>query len=72
MIFDRMLGMFSIDMGIDLGTCNTLVCVKGQGIWVGSARAFIDGGNRDPIMVYSAWWLLNAQERAMLQVMGKL
>src|SRR3569832_1389859 len=24
--------MFSIDMGIDLGTCNTLVCVKGQGI----------------------------------------
>ena len=32
MIFDRFLGMFSIDMGIDLGTCNTLVCVKGQGI----------------------------------------
>src|SRR5271155_3174888 len=26
--------MFSIDMGIDLGTCNTLVCVKGQGIVV--------------------------------------
>src|SRR5258707_4212815 len=24
--------MFSLDMGIDLGTCNTLVCVKGQGI----------------------------------------
>jgi aminoglycoside phosphotransferase (APT) family kinase protein len=47
-------------------------CVKGQGIWVGSARTFIDGGNRDPIMVFSAWWLLNAQERAMLQVMGKL
>lgn len=32
MIFDSILGMFSIDMGIDLGTCNTLVCVKGQGI----------------------------------------
>ena len=32
MIFDRFLGMFSIDMGIDLGTCNTLVCVKGEGI----------------------------------------
>ncbi len=47
-------------------------CVKGQGIWVGSARAFIDGGNRDPIMVYSAWWLLSAQERAMLKVMGKV
>src|SRR2546430_3349502 len=24
--------MFSIDMGIDLGTCNTLVCIKGEGI----------------------------------------
>ena len=47
-------------------------CVKGQGIWVGSARAFIDGGNKEPIMVYPAWWLLNAQDRAILQVMGRL
>lgn len=27
-----MLGLFSVDMGIDLGTCNTLVAVRGQGI----------------------------------------
>ncbi|NQU75249.1 MAG: rod shape-determining protein [Planctomycetes bacterium] len=27
-----MLGLFSSDMGIDLGTSNTLVCVRGQGI----------------------------------------
>ena len=26
------LGLFSLDMGIDLGTCNTLVCVRGQGV----------------------------------------
>ncbi len=32
MIFDSLFGMFSVDMGIDLGTCNTLVCVKGEGI----------------------------------------
>lgn len=32
MIFDSLMGVFSLDMGIDLGTCNTLVCVKGQGI----------------------------------------
>ncbi len=32
MILDSLLGMFSMDMGIDLGTCNTLVCVRGQGI----------------------------------------
>ena len=31
MIFDSLLGAFSVDMGIDLGTCNTLVCVKGEG-----------------------------------------
>ncbi len=32
MIFESILGLFSMDMGIDLGTCNTLVCVRGQGI----------------------------------------
>jgi len=30
--FDRFLNLFSVDMGIDLGTCNTLVSVRGQGI----------------------------------------
>lgn len=32
MLFDRFLGLFAVDMGIDLGTCNTLVAVRGQGI----------------------------------------
>ncbi len=32
MIFDKILGLFSNDMGIDLGTANTLVHVKGRGI----------------------------------------
>ncbi|OGP09256.1 MAG: rod shape-determining protein [Deltaproteobacteria bacterium GWA2_45_12] len=32
MIFDFILGMFSNDLGIDLGTANTLVYVKGKGI----------------------------------------
>ena len=31
-MLDKLLGFFSIDMGIDLGTCNTLVAVRGQGI----------------------------------------
>jgi len=31
-MLDRLLGLFSVDMGIDLGTCNTLVAVRGQGI----------------------------------------
>lgn len=29
---DRVLGLFSNDIGIDLGTANTLVYVKGRGI----------------------------------------
>ncbi len=32
MWYERLLGAFSVDMGIDLGTCNTLVAVRGQGI----------------------------------------
>ena len=32
MILNSLLGLFSVDMGIDLGTCNTLVCVRGQGV----------------------------------------
>jgi rod shape-determining protein MreB len=32
MLFDKLLGLFSLDMGIDLGTANTLVCVRGEGI----------------------------------------
>lgn len=32
MILDILLGLFSTDMGIDLGTANTLVYVKGKGI----------------------------------------
>ena len=47
-------------------------CVKGQAIWVSSARAWLDGANRDPILVYPAWALINAQDRAALHVMGRL
>ena len=32
MIFDQIIGFFSSDMGIDLGTANTLVLVKDKGI----------------------------------------
>jgi rod shape-determining protein MreB len=32
MVTQRLLGWFSVDVGIDLGTCNTLVCVRGEGI----------------------------------------
>jgi rod shape-determining protein MreB len=31
-VFDKLFGMFSIDMGIDLGTANTVVCVRDKGV----------------------------------------
>lgn len=31
-MLDTILGWFSKDMGIDLGTCNTLVCIRNEGI----------------------------------------
>jgi rod shape-determining protein MreB len=52
-LFDSILGLFAVDMGIDLGTCNTLVCVKGEGIvlnepsvvavWKGTNRVLQNG-----------------------------
>ena len=47
-------------------------CVKGQGIWVSSAKAWADGKNQDPILIVSAWRLLNSQDRAALELMGRL
>jgi rod shape-determining protein MreB len=32
LLFDNVMSWISVDMGIDLGTCNTLVCVRGEGI----------------------------------------
>jgi rod shape-determining protein MreB len=31
-VLDRLWSLFSLDMGIDLGTANTLVCLRGKGI----------------------------------------
>jgi rod shape-determining protein MreB len=45
---DRLSGLFSFDMGIDLGTANTLVCVKDEGIVLNepSVVAVRKGSNR--------------------------
>ena len=58
------LGRFSVDMGIDLGTANTLVCVRGRGIILnepsvvavkkGTNEVLLDGmavGNTDKAML---------------------
>jgi aminoglycoside phosphotransferase (APT) family kinase protein len=47
-------------------------CVKGQGIWVSSAREYQTGKNQDPVLALAAWMQMNSQDRAALELMGKL
>ena len=46
-------------------------CIKGQGIWISSAKAWTDGTNREPILAFSTWRLLNSQDRAVLALMER-
>lgn len=48
------------------------MCIKGQGIWNSFANAWATGGAPVTIYAYAAWWLRNAQDRAMLELMDKL
>jgi len=46
--------------------------IKGQAIWVSSAREFTEGKNQDLILALSAWLVGNAQDRALLHTLGRL
>ena len=46
--------------------------VKGLGIWVSSAKEYADGANHDPVLAFTGWWLTNAQDRAILETLGRL
>ncbi|WP_456323531.1 rod shape-determining protein [Hydrogenimonas sp.] len=46
MIFDKLIGLFSNDMAIDLGTANTLVLVKGEGIIINEPSVVAIQSNR--------------------------
>ena len=48
-------------------------CVKAQGIWNACAHVWTAGtGASEIIHAYAAWWLHNAQDKATLELMGKL
>ncbi len=51
-MFERLFGMFSADMAIDLGTANTLVYVKGRGIVLNepSVVAILDNKGRKTVL----------------------
>ena len=53
--FDWLLGYFSLDIGIDLGTANTLVNVKGKGIVINEPSwVAINKRTREPIAIGAA------------------
>ena len=51
-IFGNMMGMWSTDMAIDLGTANTLVYVKGKGIVLNepSVVAIVNEGGKNQVL----------------------
>ena len=46
--------------------------VKGQAIWISSAKEFADGKNQDLILGMAAWLMNNSQDRALLQQLGRM
>lgn len=54
MIFDSLLGAFSHDMGIDLGTANTLVFVRGRGIVINEPSVVAVNARTEQILAIGA------------------
>jgi len=46
--------------------------VKAQGIWLTSAKEFGEGRASDLLMAFSAYWLINSQDKYLLEALGRL
>jgi aminoglycoside phosphotransferase (APT) family kinase protein len=46
--------------------------VKGQAIWLAAGKEFIAGNNRDPVLAIPGLIMANSQDRAALELLGKL
>lgn len=47
-------------------------CVKAQGIWLTGARQYADGRAQEILLAFTSYWLVNAQDRLLLQALGRL
>jgi aminoglycoside phosphotransferase (APT) family kinase protein len=56
----------------DLRWWEVFSSVKGLGIWISSAKEYSTGRNADPVLGFTGWWLTNAQDRALLESLGRL
>ncbi|OFX03692.1 MAG: hypothetical protein A3E78_16520 [Alphaproteobacteria bacterium RIFCSPHIGHO2_12_FULL_63_12] len=46
--------------------------LKAQALWTSAVKVWKTSENRDVILAYASWWLQNAQNKAMLETMGRL
>ena len=47
-------------------------CVKGQGIWLTGAQQFASGRASDLLLAFTSYWLINSQDKFLLQALGKM
>jgi aminoglycoside phosphotransferase (APT) family kinase protein len=47
-------------------------CVKAQDIWLTGAREYAEGRAQDILLAFTSYWLINAQDRFLLQALGRL
>lgn len=47
-------------------------CIKGQAIWNACAHVWESNAGREIIHAYASWWLHNAQDKAVLELMDRL
>jgi aminoglycoside phosphotransferase (APT) family kinase protein len=46
--------------------------VKGQAIWTSSAKAWIDGGMTEPVLLFSGWFTARAQDEILARHLSEL
>jgi aminoglycoside phosphotransferase (APT) family kinase protein len=46
--------------------------VKAQGIWLTAAREFAEGRATDLLMAFTSYWLINSQDKYLLEALGRL
>jgi len=46
--------------------------IKGQAIWLAAGHEFVKGANRDPVLAVPTLIMANSQDRAVLELLGKL
>jgi aminoglycoside phosphotransferase (APT) family kinase protein len=47
-------------------------CIKAQGIWLTGAKEFAEGRATDLLFAFTSYWLMNSQDKFLLEVMGRL